>query len=245
MKYTVYTVLKHNIIKVDYLSDEKMLQHAYTQAQAKAPHTHRNNPSARRRTEQEVFNSQYLGTIADIACSVLLQKHLDKYGTKQLLVERYDDIRSDNFRNADQFDARVILGDENRILTEIEIRSSVCNRVSLARMLEVFDVLGWYTTANKPGEQKRDFYMRPVYHYNKYQTGQAYAVANAEQYLLNDELDLYIVGGATADILQTKGEIQRGFGLLQEGATYQVVDILDALDAPAFLDTVLKFCEVK
>jgi hypothetical protein len=32
---------------------------------------------------------------------------------------------------------------------------------------------------------------------------------------------------------------------VQDGATYQVVDILDALDAPTFLDTILKFCEAK
>ena len=245
VKFIFRTVENHNIVKVDFLTDNAMLQHAVKQAQAKTPHTRRYNPSARRRSEQEVFNDQLLGTIADIACCELLQTYFNAHQARYLLVERYDDIRSDNFVSPDLYDAKVVVEGKNQSIAEMEIRSSVCNKVSVELMLKIWHVLGWYITSNKSKEQIRDFYIRPIYHFNKYRGKLIYNSADAEKYLLNGELDLYIVGGATAQILENKGRIDQGNGLLQQGATYQLVPIMDALDIQQFLDTVLNFCVSK
>lgn len=245
MKYIPQTVENHKIVKVDFLTDKAMLDRAVEQAQAKAPHTHRNDPSAHQRTEQEVYNAQLIGTIADIACCELLQAYFNAHHANYLLVERYDDVRSDNFMHSDLFDARVVIEGKKRLIAEIEIRSSVCIYISLERLVKEWHVLGWYITSDKSKEKIRDFYIRPLYHYNQYQSRNKYSLANAATHLFNGELDLYIVGGATAQILETKGQIQRGYGLLQQGATYQVVPIMDALDIQQFLDTVLNLCVSK
>ena len=239
MKFTKHTIRGHTIMKVDY-HDDGIRQKAREQAAAKAKYTNRNNPAARRRTDQEVFNAQYLGTLADLACSQLLQTSLSQEGSDSLSVERYDDVRQDNFMHPDLFDARVTRN--GQLLAEIEIRSSVCNKVSLERMLDIWHVLGWYVTANKPAEKVREFYYRPIYHYDKTQTGVEYRLADAAKYLADGTLNLYIVGGATTDLLDQYGEVREGFGLLQEGATYQVIAIRKALDVPKFLDTIYQYC---
>lgn len=239
MNFIKQTFQGHTIVKVDY-HDDAIRQKAYDQAAAKAKYTNRNNPAAKRRTDQEVFNAQYLGTLADLACSHLLQESLNLKGSGSLSVERYDDVRMDNFMHPDLFDARVTRNGQS--LAEIEIRSSVCNRVSLERMLDIWHVLGWYVTANKPAEKIKEFYFRPIYHYNRYRTRVEYKLADAAKYLADGSLNLYIVGGATADLLEQHGEVQPGWGLLQEGATYQVIAIRKALDAPEFLDNVYQYC---
>jgi hypothetical protein len=240
MKYRIQRVADHAIFKVDFLTNQTRLQRAIDQAQAKAPFTHRNDPAARSRTEQEVFNAQLLGTLADIACCDLLQAYFNQQNARHFSVERYDDVRTDNFERTDLYDARLIYGDQ--LLAEMEIRSSICNRVSLERMIQIWHILGWYHTADKATEKIREFYIRPIYHYNKYGSNSTYTLAKANSHLLEGDLDLYIVGGATAQILEDKGEVQTGWGLLQRGATYQVVPITEGLDAREFLATVLNFC---
>lgn len=243
MRYTRLTVAGHDVCKVDFLDDQETLSRVVAQAQAKAPYTHLNNPSARRRTEQEVYNAQLLGTLADKACSELLRSYLDKYTSGRLTAERYDDVRTNEYKKPDQFDARVTNPEKNSVLAEVEIRSSVCNRIPLEPMVRTWHVLGWYVTQDKPAEKIRDFYMRPVYHYNLYGSDQAYQLRDAETHLMSGALDLYIVGGATPEILESNGEVQRGFGLLQEGATYQVVRIRDSLGVNDFLRSVMELCE--
>ena len=238
-------VAGHDVCKVAFLDDVETLDLVVSQARAKAPYTHLNNPSARRRTKQEVYNAQLLGTLADKACSALLQSFLDKHAESRFTTERYDDVRTDEYRRPDLFDARVIDSDQGTVLAEIEIRSSVCNRIPLEPMIRTWHVLGWYVTQDKPAEKVRDFYMRPLYHYNLYDGGKAYALRDAEGHLMGGALDLYIVGGATPQILETRGEVQRGFGLLQEGATYQVVRIRDSLGVGDSLETIMELCASK
>lgn len=242
MKYDRLTVAGHDICKVSFLHDAETLGEVVSQAKAKAPYTHRNNPSAKKRTLQEVFNDQLLGTLADKACCDLLQSYFNKYSPAPLAVERYDDIRTDEYKERDKFDARIVALDKGKALAEVEIRSSVCNQVSLARMINIWQVLGWYTTQDKPAETVRDLYMRPIYHYNLYNKGKRYETRDAEELLMSGALDLYIVGGATPHILETRGTVQEKFGLLQEGATYQVVDIKEAFGVGDFLKEAMNLC---
>ena len=242
MKYTRSEAAGHDVCKVAFLEDRETLDQVISQARSKAPYTHLNNPSARKRTKQEVYNAQLLGTLADKACSVLLQLFLDKHAPSRYTAQRYDDVRTDEYKRPDLFDTRVVTTGGESVLAEIEIRSSVCNRIPLEPMIRTWHVLGWYVTQDKPVEKVRDFYMRPIYHYNLYDAGKAYELKDAAEHLMNGALDLYIVGGATLHILETRGEVQRGFGLLQEGATYQVVRIRDSLGMGEFLNSVISLC---
>lgn len=242
MKYTRSTVAGHDICKVEFLGDTETLNRVRLQAAAKAPYTHVNDPAANKRTEQEVLNAQLLGTLADKACSALLQRYFDKYASPPLAVQRYDDVRIDEYKMPDAYDTRIVAPHDGTVLAEIEIRSSVCNRIPLPPMVRSWHVLGWYVTQDKRAEKIRDFYMRPIYHYNLYDTKEAYRLRDAERHLTGGALDLYIVGGATSDLLETRGEVQQGFGLLQEGATYQVLPIKNALGVGDSLNTVLELC---
>jgi hypothetical protein len=242
MNYERLQKAGHDICKVGFLDDEQFLEHARSQARSKAPYTHPSDPSGDKRSERAIFNMQFLGTIADIACSNLLEQYLDKYAPDLFEVERYDDIRVDNYQRPDKFDTRITsLGGQT--LVEIEIRSSVCNKIPVAAMVKSWHVLGWYVTQNKPTEKIRDLYMRPLYHYNLYETGPAYEASNAEEYLMDGLLDLYIVGGATPEILRERGEIQKDYGLLQEETTYQVVGIRKSMGTGDFLKTALELCQ--
>jgi hypothetical protein len=242
MKYTRSTVADQDICKVTFLADQKTLNYVISQAQAKAPYTHINNPSAKKRTKQEVYNAQLLGTLADYACSDLLRSYLNRYAPIPLITERYDDIRTDEYKKPDMFDTRVLNPTNNKVLSEIEIRSSVCNQIPLEPMIKTWHVLGWYVTQNKPAEKIRDFYMRPIYHYNLYNTGKPYALRDAESHLMSGALDLFIVGGATPQLIETEGEVQKKFGLLQEGATYQVVHIKNSMGVGESLKAIMDLC---
>jgi hypothetical protein len=235
MNFTQSVVSGHTNCHAQY--DGAELAFARTQASAKAPFTNSHNPAARRRSPTQVMNSQLLGTLADLACSNLLQRYFSEQGSR-LVAERYDDVRTDNFRDPHPYSIR-ILNPDRTILADIEVRSSVCNRVSVERMLQIWHVLGWYQTAIREAENPPlDFYMRPIYHFNRFHQ-ETYSLNNVERYLTNSDLDLYIVGGATKEQLQQFGEIQQEYGLLQDRATYQVLQILRAMDVPAFLNSVL------
>lgn len=242
MEFVSMEFMGHRIYKVEFDFDEPLVEIAKEQAGRKAPYTHSGDPSARNRPNQEVYNAQLLGTLADVACQSLLQSYLDVNANQPVRVIRYDEVRTDNYQQPDRYDIRIISGADEQLSKEVEVRSSVCNRVPVSRMLEIFHVLGWYVTQNKPGEEIRDFYMRPMYHYNLFRNRAApeYRMNDAENHLRTGALDLYIVGGATPQMLQERGEIQRDSGLLQIGATYQVVSIKSALDAIAFLEEVAR-----
>lgn len=246
MIFSRQVINKHEVCKVSFIDDQELLALAEKQAKAKAAHTNIHAPSARKRTFQEVYNAQLLGTLADLACSQLLQKYFEQYTPGTFAVIRYDDIRKNNYELPDQFDIQIVpIKACSSVLTEIEIRSSVCNRIPMDAMIRTWHILGWYVTDNKPGEKIRDFYMRPIYHYTKYASGPEYQLAQADKHLKDGSLDLYIVGGATSQILEEDGQLDRGYGLLQEGATYQIVQIIHALAMGAFLKSVLSFCQQK
>jgi hypothetical protein len=235
MNFTQHAIQGHTICHVQY--DAADLAIARTQAAAKAPFTNVHNPAALRRTPTQVMNSQLLGTLADLACFNLVQRYFrDQHSA--LIAERYDDVRTDNFRNPHPYCIR-ILNPDRTTLSDIEVRSSVCNRVGLQRMLQIWHVLGWYETAVRPADNPiLDFYMRPIYHFNRH-AQEDYSVENVERYIADGALDLYIVGGTSRDQLQRDGETQPGYGLLQDRATYRVIQILRAMDVPAFLNAVL------
>jgi hypothetical protein len=233
MVFTTQVLNGHEIRKVQFSAGD--LAQARTQAEAKVPFTNANNPAARTRTTLQVRNSQLLGTLADLACANLISDFFTARNVP-LSVQRYDDIRTDRFQNPHPYSIRV-LGPRNTCHADIEVRSSVCNRISVARMIDIWHVLGWYITAARPDDTLVDFYMRPIFHFNRFNTD-TYSLDNLERYFDEGAIDLYIVGGATRTQLVSHGEIQRGYGLLQEGATYQVLPIRQAMDVPAFLTAI-------
>jgi hypothetical protein len=72
--------------------------------------------------------------------------------------------------------------------------------------------LGWYSTKSKPGENPKDIYITVVFHF-----WPGYIKERIE----NENLEVYITGGATQKLMMTKGTDKN---LKMYGATYRVIN---------------------
>lgn len=124
----------------------------------------------------------------------------------------------------------------------IEIRSScVSNGIKFAVFggRFAFDIIGPYHNGYKPGELLKDYFLRALFHFNNKDI----------RYFIESVIDsnrvlpfsIYLVGGATADMMQDKNlyatkELSENeiTGLAQaegEKSVYRVIPIPDALDS--------------
>jgi len=96
----------------------------------------------------------------------------------------------------------------------VEIRSSGFYKTSLERVFNgAFSIIGWYTTAKKPGETRKDFYTQMVYHFDSTKTEE-----NVES-----GLSIIFASGASKELLKESGF---DTDLKQYGATYRVINPL-------------------
>lgn len=101
---------------------------AARQAAAKAAAINHGDPGGRARGYDEIYSQNVLGAFADLACATLLQKYFAKHNIP-LSVERYDNIRTDGFRERDDFDVRISSESASAL---VEVRSSVVGAENLS-----------------------------------------------------------------------------------------------------------------
>ena len=226
---------KHRLLELDVLSDKALIELAQEQAKRKSAHVHVDDPSGRSRSNRELFSQNFLGVVADLACAEVLRLFLKKYHVPAIII-RYDDVRTDDFRNPDEYDVKVACAGKELY---VEVRSSTCCLIPYERMLREWQVLGPYASASKgSSEAGKHFYFRPLYHFSRTPTTKDYERADGAQHLLDGRLKLYLVGGASEELLRSNGRQERGQQLKQSGANYWVLDILDAMDVPTLLETI-------
>ncbi len=122
---------------------------------------------------------------------------------------------------------------------KIEVRSSFPKngvKFALCHPQHEFDILGPYSNSYKPGEIKKDFYVRTLFPYPSFQF---------LQHLEKDGFIACLTGGATWGMMMDK-EISKQKDLipqddilelsLQKSSTYQVVPISRALDTFEMLE---------
>ena len=198
---------------------------AKRQGLAKAPYTHAADPAGQRRPLIVVQASQILGTLADAFTAQILREQLPE----NIEVIRYDDVRTDQFKDPDKFDIMLKRGTEEKI---VEVRSSIAKFLpNPARVMGQFRLLGWYSTANKLGEIIRDYYFQPIFITLDRNIADG---ANARtfksksyEYFEQGNIALYLLGGATRHDLETKGVLTTEEELLQERAQYQTMKLID------------------
>lgn len=233
MRFEKMVIGGHVILRV--LFDAAVLELAAEQSARKASYIHRNDPSGRRRDAAEVDSQNFLGTLADLACAHLLDGYFKKYRLP-IEVIRYDDVRTDDFREHDQYDIQLSVGNVGYL---VEIRSSVCIYLSLSSMMRKWQILGHYITEVKGAtETAKPFYLRPIYHLSSFAENrqtQRYQRTSSFDLIRTGELQLYFVGGATHDLLMEKGRNEAGRELKQGHAQFRVLNIMDGLDARAML----------
>lgn len=238
MKLEPLNIHDHTILNVVVEGDVDHIQLAYEQAILKAEKVHKNDPSGRRRDKDEIVSQNFLGTLADLSCAKIMQRYFKKH-QKLISVIRYDDVRTDNFQEHDQYDIMLVAQEQQYL---VEVRSSVCVMLPLEDMIRRWQVLGAYVSEAKGvTETCKPYYLRPLYHLTTYETNKRkkrYQKRNSFNLISTGELQLYFVGGATGELLESKGRNEEGYELKQGKSKFRVIDILDGLDAKEILEEI-------
>ncbi|ADY26789.1 hypothetical protein Deipr_1655 [Deinococcus proteolyticus MRP] len=220
-------------------SEQKALyEHAKQQGLAKAPYTHAADPGGQQRPLIVIEARQILGTTADAFTAQILREQLPE----EIEVVRYDDIRTDNFERNDLFDIQLKRGDTEKI---VEVRSSIALFLPTpARVIPQFRLLGWYSTANKSGEEKRDYYFQPVFILrDRTLATDANArtfPSKSSHYFEQGYIDLYMLGCATRKDLEDNGKETSEKELLQTDAVYQTLKLNQTRTADDLISIIKK-----
>lgn len=116
-----------------------------------------------------------------------------------------------------------------KIIT-LEIRSSFNYLTFLKNVLEgKFSLLASYTTSYKGEEPKKDFYITVIHRYKNDE------IINK----LEDNVEVFIIGGASEKTFQEKGELNKS-KLKQKGAEYFIISPIKSVpDVPALFKEIL------
>ncbi len=236
MRFEKLMIDNHVILRV--LLDSVVIELAKAQAALKARHINCGDPSGRQRGAAEVDSQNFLGTLADLVCARILVGYFRKYHLS-IGVTRYDDVRTDDFKDHDQYDIKLSSAEADYL---VEIRSSVCIYLSLQAMIRKWQILGHYITdAKGETETAKPFYLRPLYHLSTFAENrqtQSYQRTSAVELIQRGDLQLYFVGGATHDLMMQHGRNEAGQELKQGRAQFRVLNIMDGLDAQEILQTI-------
>lgn len=238
MKFKPIDIGGHIILRADFEADNECLSIARSQSFRKAEKVHKDSPSGQKRSFDEILSQNFLGTLADIVCARLLKGYFKKHGL-DICVTRYDDVRTDDFEDRDQYDIK--LSSQGRDYF-VEVRSSACIYMPLSSMIREWQILGPYASSVKGAtETEKPFYLRPIYHLSSFESNKSthrYQRTSADELVSQGELQLYFAGGATNTMLQENGRNDAGQELKQGKAEYRLLDITDGLDAKEMLATI-------
>lgn len=218
----------HAVIEVAF--DAQDIDGACKVADAKVQFINVHNPGGIRRAPAVIRNRIVAGKLADAAVSTLLRSRINKSGLAQVVcVTEYDQTRNDGFQLPDPYDLELHRNGQATPET-IEVRSSFSYRLAPPdKIVKKLSIYGWYTSANKPAEPPRDWYWQVIYYLRPRDIAQDDGpdVGIFEDALEKGELNGYIVGGASRDLLVTQGTTRTD----QDGAWYRAISpICSGLD---------------
>lgn len=169
------------------------------------------NPSGKRRSEEELTNTRYLGVLSE---KLLVNHFLSELGP---------DVHISNKAFVD-YDAHVDI--EIQVggkITPLEVRSSFPYSNLKDVVCRYFNVIGPYVTSYKRAERPKDFYLLGL-------INEAVGKFNFEK-----EHKFYLAGGASYQLLKEKGKRDN---LKQQGADYLVMPLVQAMDAVEIVDVI-------
>ena len=173
------------------------------------------SPSGRIRRPDELMKKRYLGFLSEDLIAEHLQSELGQ-GV---------DVSNKTFESHDDHVDIEIQGFGKTL--DVEVRSSFpysrLNRV----VCEIYDVIGPYSTARKPDESLKDFYL--------------YAFINeaVENFSFQRKHTLFFAAGAPKQWFFS--EKVREDNLKQSGANYLLIPIVKAMDAIEIVDEIRRF----
>ena len=211
----------YELFRFDKKDDE--LANAINSGKTQASLVNRKDPGGRIRSKDELELSNIRGKLTEYCTEHLFQNELRKRGISGEL-EKSETLES-TIEGVTQIDLTLILDDKTY---EIETRSScVKNGIDFGINSGFINLLGWYSTASKPKETKKDFYLMYLFGFDAPDT----------RFYLDESIDVAFVAGASKAMLQ--GSLGSDETLRQSGAKYRGIHpICAALDSNQIMDTV-------
>lgn len=206
------------------------IQHASEQATKKSRFTMNADQAGNNRTSLIKYQRQLMGILAEIGCKAYLEDILSEYD--DITVERYDDVRTDEFKSPKgEYDIKILIR-SNNIEIIVESRSSITHNKSLLYGIENYDIIGPYSSVAKSQEKDNNLYLRPLYSYIHFERGDYYD-NDFDKLLSSQEVSLHIVAGCSNfRMCNPKASKLKNMG--QYGTLYRVVPIQNASDARKF-----------
>ncbi len=192
----------HNVIQVDF--EDADIKRAVWIADQKLQFVNVHSPGGVVRSPAIIRNRIISGKLADHAVKYLMNSAIASRGLS-LVIQEYDEVRVDSWRNPDSFDLQISSPASHR---DIEVRSSFSYILPLPeRIIQRLSIYGWYVSGNKPSEPPRDFYWQVIYHMRPRDISKQATWPDLP--VFEDQLDAglvrgYIVGGATKELLNDR-----------------------------------------
>ncbi len=124
----------------------------------------------------------------------------------------------------------------NGVERDIEIRSSFSYKTSLRRLFGAdlrdgkgaFSLIGWYSSGNKPGEVRKDYYAFAIHYYDP---------VEIRDRIMSD-VEVYLACVASKETIESEG-VQTSLG--QTGAEFTVINPLNSIEDPvSVIDKILE-----
>ena len=208
-------------LTVNFQSNDALLQQAITEGKDLAGKVNPHDTGERIRTTAQIERRCICGMLAELTLRMLLEQQISNREINAKLLPSHTITEGSKFGN--QIDIPIEI---NGIHKEIEVRSSFPFRPVNIAITQLFDIIGWYQSSNKPNEYAKDYYLRVLYNFKE---------EKAMSYI-NSEIDLHFVGGATKEMLRELGHWD---DFDQIGANYRSIKpICAASDANQIMDII-------
>lgn len=215
-----------HIVKVRLDIHSDLISRAARQAKQKVLHTIQAGQDGRKRTQKLKLQNQFRGMIAEIYAVELIKSWLADFDLNNCEVIRYDDVRTDNFKNPqNEYDIKIINNSNNKII-KIESRSSLTYKRTILEGINDLDIIGPYISSAKPKETYVDYYIRPLFNNLKPMKPEEFG-----EFLKKGWINLYFVAGSSKKLMVEKGVYKN---MKQSTSKYRCLPITKGLDIMQF-----------
>lgn len=183
------------------------------------------DPSGNIRSPKVLEATNIRGALTELCTDYILRQEISNR-MKNVQISQSDEME-DTIEGKTQVDLTLMFANKN---FEIETRSScVKNGIEFGIQSGYFNIVGWYSTASKPGETKKDFYLMYLFGFD---------AADTLNYLDN-RIQVAFVGGASKSMLQ--GTLGSDETMKQTSASYRGINpICKAFDSQQILDEIFR-----
>jgi hypothetical protein len=205
---------------------------AIKQAELKSKHTNNVNQNGENRTDYKKFVKQFQGVLGEMAIREMLFRSFKREDGCNMNIIRWDDVRTDGFKSAENEYDILIENTSNNFY--VESRASVNYKFSFTEdTLINMDTIGKYSNLIKKKEKKSDFYIRPLFQLINPERNYTLDSFDFYELFMEGGIILYITGGCSKEMMYGKNSEIKSMG--QNNAEYQTLSIIKGWDVQELL----------